>query len=166
METRSPDYIYLLIPNVFGDSGGGGNSGGFHFQLIPDSLRLPGESFGACVDRTQKALLGNTGQTILNGATGASTITSILTQPLGTTVTLASAGSASGTNIINTVTKIVPDPRTSVIGRLAAAGVQEEATLPSTAAEVTSASGLLGKVSGVLTAIGLGIEGGFAISCR
>jgi len=28
----SPDYIYLLIPNVFGDSGGGGNSSGGFWQ--------------------------------------------------------------------------------------------------------------------------------------
>jgi hypothetical protein len=64
-----------------GNAGGGGDSSGYHFQLFPSSLRLPGESFTACVDRTQKALLGDTGQSVLNGATGVSTVASLFTQP-------------------------------------------------------------------------------------
>ena len=71
-----------------------------------------------------------------------------------------------GQNPVETVIRTFPDGRTSLVGKLASIGVQEGATLPSTAAEITSFSGIVGKVSGVLTAVGLGIEGGFAISCR
>ncbi len=137
-----------------------------NFQLLPSSLRLPGESFAACVDRTQKALLGNTGQSVLNGATGVSTVASLFTQPLGTTGVLAGAGTSTGTNVINTVIKTVPDPGTSVVGRLAQVGLNSGATDASTAAQMTRGAGFLGKAAGVITAIGLGIEGGFAISCR
>ena len=118
-----------------------------NFQLLPSSLRLPGESFAACVDRTQKTLLGNTGQTILNGATGVSTVASMLTQPLGTTSVLAPAGN-------------------SVVGKLAQVGLDSGATDVETAYQMSRGAGIVGKAAGVITAIGLGIEGGFAISCR
>ncbi|MGB8524841.1 MAG: RHS repeat-associated core domain-containing protein [Candidatus Acidiferrales bacterium] len=158
------------FPLIFGQGITGGSvypsGGGFHFQLFPSSLRLPGESFSACVNRVQQALLGNTGQAVLNDATGASTVTSFFTQPVGTTTAFASAGTIPGTNVVQGVLETVPNPQTSFIGKLASIGRAEGATTSSTAAEITGAAGFLGKVSGIITAVGLGLEGAFAISCR
>jgi RHS repeat-associated protein len=159
---------FVQSPYVYGNFGAlgllgiglGGNPGGnsswawtftktfvSNFQLLPSSLRLPGESFAACVDRTQKALLGGTGASILNNVTGVSTVASIFTQPIGTTTVFAPAGK-------------------SVMGNLVQVGLDSGATDVSTAYQMGRGAGVVGKVAGVVTAIGLGIEGGFAISCR
>jgi hypothetical protein len=117
-----------------------GISNDFHFALNPSSLRLPGESRLACVDRVQSALLGKTGQAVLNRVTGASTVSSILTQPTSTTAaTLISKGTTTATNLLP-ARVIVPDPRTSMVGRLAGAGLRSGETLPSTANAFTNVS--------------------------
>ena len=95
----------------------------------------------------QKALLGNTGQAILNGATGVSSAASLFTQPLGATSALAPAGK-------------------SVMGKLVQVGVDSGATDVETAYQMSRGAGIVGKVAGVITALGVGIEGRFAISCR
>ncbi len=150
----SADYLNFLVWVPGGSDSGGGNSSwawtftkSFFRDFSLKGLRLPGESFEACIDRAQKGLLGNTGQTILNGATGVSTVASIFTQPLGTTTVLAPAGK-------------------SVMGKLVQVGLDSGATDVSTAYQMSRGAGIVGKVAGVITAIGLGIEGGFAISCR
>ena len=157
--------------------GGGGSSSGFHFQLFPSSLRLPGESFSACVDRAQKALLGNTGQTVLNAATGVSLFTAIpTTSPAfisSSGTTLAKAGTIAGETVNNLGAQISADiiqttvvPKPSFVAGVINKSVASGTTLASDGAFFSTASGILSKASLITFAVGLGLEGGFAISCR
>jgi RHS repeat-associated protein len=162
---------------IIGPVFSGGDSSGYHWQLFPSSLRLPGESFKACVDRAQKALLGDTGQTVLNASTGVSLLTAIpTTSPAffssrGTTLakaetiageTVNKLGAQISADIIETT--VVPKPSfvVGVINKSVASGT----TLASDGAFFSTASGILSKASLITFAVGLGLEGGFAISCR
>ncbi len=148
-----------------------GNSSGYHFQLFPSSLRLPGESFGACVDRTQTALLGDTGKGLLGGITGASLVTSIFTSSPGTT--LAAAGKIQGEVVNNLGAQISGDviqtqlvPKPSIAANAINEGIAAGSVPADVGAAAVKGANFLGKFASVLTAIGVGIEGGFLVSCR
>jgi RHS repeat-associated protein len=135
------------------------------------STRLPGESRTACINRTQQALLGSAGQTALASVSGVSLATSLLTASPGSGLTFA--GKVQG-QIVNDLgaqlsgdlieTAIAPKP--SLAARVIANGVQSGEILPDVGAAATSSANLLGKIAPLLTAIGLGLEGGFALACR
>jgi hypothetical protein len=145
--------------------------GSFRFELFPSTLRLKGENFTACVDRVQNTLLGNTAKNVLGGVTGASLVTSILTTSPGTT--LAASGTIQGEVVNNLGAQISGDliqtalvPKPSIAAGVISRGVQSGEILSSAGKAFTAGANFLGKVSGVLTAIGAGIEGGFLVSCR
>ena len=152
-------------------TGPSGNSSGFHFQLLPTSLRLPGESRLACIDRVQKALLGDTGQSVLATVSGLSLASSVVSY--SGTIGLAQAGPAQ--ELLHFAPSAGPQlmvptelSGTSIIEKTVTVGLQEGSISPavtSIAGARTFAAGLF-KVSGLLTAIGLGLEGGFAVACR
>jgi RHS repeat-associated protein len=151
--------------NAFGISGGG-----FHFQLFPSSLRLPGESRLACIDRTQKALLGGTGQNVLGAASGVSLVTSIFTATTGPGG-FAKVATVPGEVVNDLGAQISGDliqtrAGTSIATRVIANGVSSGEILPEVGAAATKGANFLGKFAPLLTAVGVGLEGGFLVACR
>ena len=155
----------------------GNTSGsGFHFQLLPSGLRLPGESFTSCVKSAFWTRLGNTGQTALNAATGVSLLTAIpTTSPAfisssGTTLakvgTIAGKVNNLGAQVSADVIQTTIAPKPSIVDGVIRNSVASGETLASDGALFSTASGILSKASLITFAVGLGLEGGFAISCR
>lgn len=125
--------------------------------------RLQGESVGDCIDRTQKGLLGNTGQVVLNNLTPVSMATGVLTYSPGTT--LAQDGARESRGVVRIFrTKLVSKP--TLAGKLASAAVEEGTLSAGTAARVQAGSATIGKIAAPVTAVATGVELGFVAACR
>ena len=107
--------------------------------------RQPGESWSACVDRSQQALLGDKGTLALN----------VLT-PLGAFATAYTTPFQQTTDI----------PGVSVIRSAWEADLAANARAGTGLANfATKASGSIARVSGIVTAVATGIKGGFYAAC-
>ncbi len=134
------------------------------------SLRLPGESFGQCVDRVQEALLGETGQSALHIASGVSLFTAVVATPhrqtLAATNVIPGETNSFGAKVSADIIETSIQPKPSIAAEAISVGVKEGSVPSEVGAAFTKGANFLGKVSGIATAVGLGLEGGFAVACR
>jgi len=108
---------------------------------------------------------------VLGGITDASLVTSIFTSSPGTT--LAAAGKIQGEVVSNLGAQISGDviqtqlvPKPSIAANAINEGVAAGSVPADVGATAVKGANFLGKFASVLTAIGVGIEGGFLVSCR
>jgi RHS repeat-associated protein len=124
------------------------------------SARQPGESWSACVDRTQQSLLGGAGSNVLNALAPVSAVTSILTTSPGTA--LVPGGGVAG--------KVVPIrgpvPIPSLAEQIAQGGVEAGTLSAETASLARVAAPVASKIVAPITAVATGLEFGFFGACR
>jgi RHS repeat-associated protein len=132
--------------------------------------RQQGETVSACFDRTQKALLGETGQEVLHSVSGASLATSVLTA--STTQRLVYGSTVQGEVVNGLGAQISGDvietqlAANSIATKVIQSGVNNGEILRSVGGNAIRGASVLGKVASVAAAAGIGLEGGFAVACR
>jgi RHS repeat-associated protein len=122
------------------------------------SARQPGESFSACVDRTQTALLGDAGKSVLGGVTG-------------TSLGIGAATTRFGSGLVPTVFSTDQTVVQTRIGRslldLMAEGGYQAGTISAGTAEALTAGGAaLSKIVVPVFGAAVGLELGFLAGCR
>ena len=144
---------YISLVNLGGSDDWWSNFGrAFNTNFSGKGARLPGETWSACVDRTQQALLGNVGTTVLNVLFyGGGAALTRYTTPLPTSIPIwQEAGS----------------PAITVIRSFWEADLAANSRAGTLLANfATRASSPIAKASGLATAIATGIKAGFFVAC-